>query len=436
MRRLLIVSLFVSLKLSAQDATISVDVSKPTAPVSPDLHGIFFEEISHGGEGGLYAELIQNRGFEESRIPPGCSLDSGWLSPPATPHYGTGKVIDWKMKWEPVNQWPAWSLQTEGKSKASISLDKTNPLNNATPQLLKVVIDSLGKDQRVSVVNEGFWGIRVDEGAEYNLTFYTRTDNYRAPVEAYLIGSDEKVLATSILKTIAGKGWTKHTCVLKATDTDEKAKFFLTFRGVGTVWIDFVSLFPKKTFKSRPNGMRPELANYLAELKPAFIRWPGGCFVEGISTESAPNWKKSLGPIEERPGTYSPWGYWSSDGIGYHEFLQFCEDIHSDAMYVFNCGVSCEMRSGVFLSDEKVPGILADILDGIEYAIGPVNSKWGALRAKNGHPTPFPLKYIEVGNEQIGERYGKRFNIFYKAIKDKYPQLEILAAMGIAHLDK
>ncbi|HEY8937120.1 MAG TPA: hypothetical protein VIM65_17960, partial [Cyclobacteriaceae bacterium] len=189
MMRFLVVCLFFSAKLLAQDATISIDVKKPMAKVSPDLHGIFFEEISHGGEGGLYAELIQNRGFEESRIPPGCSLDLGWLAPPATPHYGANKVVDWKMKWEPVNQWPAWSLETSGKSKATLSLDKTNPLNSATPQSLKVDIKAADKDNKISVINEGFWGIRVDKDEVYNLSFYVYSTNYRAAVEASLVGA-------------------------------------------------------------------------------------------------------------------------------------------------------------------------------------------------------------------------------------------------------
>ncbi len=147
-----------------------------------------------------------------------------------------------------------------------------------------------------------------------------------------------------------------------------------------------VSLFPAKTFKNRPNGLRPDLAQIVADLKPGFIRGPGGCFAEGITIESRPQWKRSLGPIETRPGTYSPWGYWSTDGFGFHEFLQFSEDIGADALWVVNVGVSCSFRSGTFLPDSDVPGLIQDTLDAIEYATGPATSKWGAVRAKNGHP--------------------------------------------------
>jgi alpha-N-arabinofuranosidase len=428
--------LLVQVKTFAQKATLTIDVNNKGAKISPSLHGIFFEEISHGGEGGLYAELIQNRGFEENNIPPGCSLDSGWIIPPRTPHFSSNAVSDWKMKWEAIGQWPAWSLQTTGKAKAEVSLSSKQPLHAATPHSLQLDIKAADKAGSVSVVNDGFWGIRVDKGESYNLTYYIRTKKFSGPITASLKAEDGRTLASYTFDDVKSSSWKKYTCILKASDSDFNAKFYLSTNAPGTVWFDFVSLFPAKTFKSRPNGMRVDLANYLADLKPSFIRWPGGCFVEGISTESAPNWKRSLGPLTERPGTYSPWGYWSSDGIGYHEFLQFCEDIGADAMYVFNCGVSCEMRAGVYSPDERIPGIIADILDGIEYAIGPVSSKWGAVRAQNGHPEPFPLKYIEVGNEQVGERYAKRFNIFYKAIKEKYPQLEVMAAMGIAHLHK
>jgi alpha-L-arabinofuranosidase len=182
--------------------------------------------------------------------------------------------------------------------------------------------------------------------------------------------------------------------------------------------------------------MRKDLAQYLANLKPAFVRWPGGCYVEGINIENAANWKRTLGPVEKRPGTYSVWGYWSSDGFGYHEYLQFCEDLGAEALYVFNAGVSCEYRSGTFIPEDSLQPVVDDVLDAIEYAIGPVNSKWGKVRVANGHPKPFPLKYVEIGNEQHGPRYAKRYNIFYDAIKKKYPQLTLMASMGIGDINK
>jgi len=286
---------------------ITIDAKKTGASVSPDLHGIFFEEISHGGEGGLYAELIQNRSFEESRIPEGCTLDSGWIIPPHTDHFSAKKVVDWKMPFEAKSDFPAWSLSTSGKSIAKISLDLSEPLYKETPRSLKLDIERADPSGKVSVVNEGFWGINVVKDETYELTFYVRSKKYSGNVVASLVGADGRELASKKFEKV-GSGWTKYTTTLKAKDSDPKATFQLTFSAKGTVWLDFVSLFPTKTFKSRSNGMRVDLANYLADLKPAFVRWPGGCFVEGISQESAPNWKRSLGPLEKRSGTYSPRG--------------------------------------------------------------------------------------------------------------------------------
>jgi alpha-L-arabinofuranosidase len=421
-----------------QKAIITIDAGKPGASVAPTLHGIFFEEISHGGEGGLYAELIQNRGFEESRLPPATTVQDGWLIPNRTPHFGlpNNRASDWRMRWPVRSEWPAWSVQKPDAGDITLALTDRQPLNGSTPRSLQVTINKPDANGNSSLENEGFWGINTVKGETYNLTFYAHTDRYTGPLHVSLQSPDGAVLARYSFKTIASPQWKKFTCRIKADGSHPKAKFVMSFGSTGTVWLDFVSLFPAKTFKNRPNGMRPDLAQYLADLKPSFVRWPGGCFVEGINVESSPNWKRSIGPVEKRPGTYSPWGYWSSDGFGYHEFLQFSEDIGADAMYVFNAGVGCEMRSGTFIPDEKVDSIIADILDGIEYAVGPVTSKWGKVRAANGHPKPFPLKYIEIGNEQSGPRYARRYNWFYDAIKKKYPGLQIMASMGIGDVNR
>jgi alpha-L-arabinofuranosidase len=421
-----------------QKATITIHAHQPGARVEPTLHGIFFEEISHGGEGGLYAELIQNRGFEESRLPPATTLENGFLVPNRTPHFGlpNNRASDWRMRWNVKSPWPAWSLQNSEQADISLALSQEKPLNEAAPNSLQVTINKVDASGKNDLVNEGFWGINTVKGDTYNLTFYARTDKYTGPLTVSLQSKEGNVLVSHRFTSIASKEWKKYTCQLKAQQGDPKAQFVMSFGSTGTVWLDFVSLFPAKTFKNRPNGMRPDLAQYLADLKPSFVRWPGGCFVEGINVESSPNWKRSIGPVEKRPGTYSPWGYWSTDGFGYHEFLQFCEDIGADGMYVFNAGVGCEMRSGTYIPDEGVDSIIADILDGIEYALGPATSKWGKVRAANGHPKPFPLKYIEIGNEQSGPRFARRYNWFYEAIKKKYPQLKIMASMGIGDVNK
>lgn len=424
---------------SQRQATITIDANKPGAAVASTLHGIFFEEISHGGEGGLYGELIQNRGFEESRVPAGTKIENGWLIPTSgTPHYMLQpRVSDWRMRWPLRSQWPAWSLETAGTDNIKIQLTQDKPLTEATPNSMQVDIQALDAGGKNNLVNEGFWGIKANAGELYNLSFYARTDDrYKGALTVSLQSQDGKVLAQQVLNNVKGSNWKKYSCTLKPTTTDLKAKFVFTFGSTGTVWLDFVSLFPQQTFKNRPNGMRRDLAQYLADLKPAFVRWPGGCFVEGINIENAANWKRTIGPQEKRPGTYSVWGYWSSDGFGYHEYLQFCEDLKAEALYVFNAGVSCEYRSGTFIPDDSLQPVVDDVLDAIEYAIGPATSKWGKVRAANGHPKPFPLRYVEIGNEQHGPRYAKRYNVFYEAIKKKYPQLILMASMGIGDINK
>ncbi|WPV63942.1 alpha-L-arabinofuranosidase C-terminal domain-containing protein [Chitinophaga sp. LS1] len=410
-------------------STIEVKSLRSEDTIPSTLHGIFFEEISHAGEGGLYAEMIQNRGFEESRIPAGTKLVNGMLEAPPT---------EWKMEWPYKSDWPAWSVKRDSNDDKVVSgtnaklispnvfLTIDHPLSAATPHSLKLQAPA-------TLINEGFWGIAVKAGESYQLSFYLR--GYKGTVTAGLTSHDH-IIAAHQFDIATNNDWQKYECVLVPDSTADKAKFFLDFGSKGTANVDFVSLFPIKTFHNRPNGLRNDIATLIDSLHPSFVRWPGGCFVEGITIESAPNWKNTIGKLENRPGTFSPWGYWSSDGFGYHEYLQFCEDIHADALFVFNAGTSCEYRSGTSVPDSLLQPYIQDALDAIEYAIGPVTSKWGALRTSNGHPTPFPLKYVEVGNEQHGPVYAKRYNRFYDAIHAKYPNITILASMGIGDVNR
>jgi alpha-L-arabinofuranosidase len=421
-----------------QNAVINVDVAKTGAVVSPTLHGVFFEEISHAGEGGLYAELIQNRGFEEANIPLGMKLVNDVIVPPQTPGFTTpdNAVSDWRMDWPIKSEFPAWSYQMQGNAKAIVSRTAIHPLNNATPHSLQIDISQAGNNNKVAIINEGFWGINVLKDDIYNLNFYLRCEQYKGDITVQLQSKDGTVLSSHTFNNINNSGWKKYSASLLANASNDKAIFVLLFNGKGKVWVDFVSLFPAKTFRNRPNGLRQDLAQYIADLKPAFIRWPGGCFVEGITIQTAPDWKTTIGPVEQRTETYSPWGYYTSNGFGYHEYLQYCEDIGAAALYVFNAGVSCEYRSGTFVTEDSLQPYIQNALDAIEYAIGPVTSKYGQLRAKTGHPKPFPLKYVEVGNEQSGPHYAARYNTFYNAIKSKYPQLQIMASMGIGDVNE
>jgi alpha-L-arabinofuranosidase len=423
-----------------QQASFKINTAKVKNTVSPNLHGIFFEEISHGGEGGLYAEMIQNRGFEESRVPPGAVVTpQGMLdgNPNKTPHYNlNGRPSDWRMPWPVKTPMPYWHVKTGEGGEVEAKLSTADPLTTATPQSADVSVNKLSANNKDYFLNDGFWGINARKGDTYKLSFYAKTGTYSGPLTVVLLSETGEEIASHTFRSVTSNKWKKFNCNFVPTKTAGKAKFAFRFDAVGTISFDFVSLFPAKTFKNRRNGLRQDLAQYLADLKPAFVRWPGGCFVEGINVESAPNWKNSIGPLENRPGTFSVWGYWSSDGFGYHEYLQFCEDINSDALYVFNAGVACEFRSGTFIKDEDLQPVIDDVLDAIEYAVGPVTSKWGKVRAANGHPKPFPLKYIEVGNEQHGPWYAKRYNRFHDAIKKKYPDIKIISSMGIGDINR
>lgn len=416
--------------------TIDIDATKPGAKVPSSLYGIFLEEINNAGEGGLYAEMVQNRGFEDANVPPACLVENGQLVPPRTPHYWENKPNQWTMAWPYTSPFPSWRLETKGGAKASIRLDDSHPLSQESKNALRMDVSALPKGARASLVNEGFWGMNVQKGERYNLSFYVRSNSqYNGPIEATLTGRDGKALATHTFANLGKAGWQKVNASLLATGTDAKATLSLSLGAKGNVAFDFVSLFPAKTFKNRPNGLRPDLGKMIEDLKPAFIRYPGGCYVEGVTIETRPHWEETLGPLEKRTPTFSPWGYWNSNGFGYHEWLQFCEDVHADGLYVFSAGISCAFRSGTYLPDDQLPGLIQNTMDAIEYAVGPTTSKWGKLRAQNGHPKPFPLKYVEIGNEDQGPKYGERVAKFYKVIKAKYPKIKIILSSWIAGID-
>lgn len=427
-------------------ATIRVNLQKEKAPVSADLYGIFMEEISHAFDGGIYAELIQNRSFEEGLVPPGMKLikkEDGNLKmeleklPAGVPEDKWNMPWPWSMNcgWNPNRGLLGWSLQYDGGAKGTMKLTEANAMNKASALSLELTVtppeEAFGQ---VALVNSGYWGINVQEGTTYNLTFYLRPGSYQGKLTATLETKNGKVLANHKFDTVRpGTSWQKYTATLKATGTDPQACFALSFRGKGTLQVDWVSLFPP-TYKNRPNGLRPDLAKYLEELKPAFVRYPGGCYVEGLSFESAPDWRKMVCPPEDRPGMWGYWQYRSTDGFGYHEFLQFCEDVGADAMYVVFAGMTVHPENN-WPIDELEP-VIQQTLDSIEYAVGPVDSKWGKVRAKMGHPKAFPLKYVEIGNEHPPALYGDYYKKFRDAIKAKYPDMTVIMSMYWSGLNR
>ncbi len=413
---------------SQPEGQIVVDMAHKGATISSSMYGIFFEEINHAGEGGLYAELVQNRSFEEKEYPEGYYAEGDRLYPGSAKNHLTGDTYSSFFKWN-EEEVPGWSLETKGEEKARMQLTKNNPLHKAAANSLQITIPESAEE--VSLINEGFWGMGVKGKERYNLRFYLRAPDYTGNVTARLISSAGKVLAGSPVKLSDNTGWNEYKLTLVPDTTDAKARLALSFDEAGTVWVDYVSLFPRKTFKNRPNGLREDVAQFLAGMRPGFVRWPGGCVVEGITLNNRFEWKKTLGDPMTRPGEYDTWGYRNTYGFGYHEFLQFCEDLDSEGMFVCNVGLGCQARVGDACTEEEVQFYIDDVLDAIEYAIGDKSTTWGAKRAEAGHPEPFPLKYVEIGNENWGPVYNKRFDLFYDAIKTKYPQLTLISNHGL-----
>jgi alpha-N-arabinofuranosidase len=310
-----------------------------------------------------------------------------------------------------------------------MQLTKKNPLHEATPNSLQISIPQ--NPGEVKLINGGFWGIGVKNGERYNLRFYLRAPNYKGTLVARLVSAAGDVIAEKPVNIKNDTGWNEYKLVLIPGKTEAKARLTLCFKSAGTVWIDYVSLFPEMTFKNRPNGLRKDVAEFLEALHPGFIRWPGGCVVEGITLNNRFEWKKTLGDPMTRKGEYDTWGYHNTYGFGYHEFLQYCEDIGAMGMFVCNVGIGCQARVGDACTEDKVNFYINDALDAIEYAIGDPSTKWGLKRTAAGHPEPFPLKYVEIGNENSGPVYNRRFDLFYSAIKAKYPQLVLISNHGL-----
>ena len=415
---------------SKPDAQISIDAAQRGANVPSSLYGIFFEEINHAGDGGLYAELIQNRGFEDTVIPEGYRVEGDKVYPPAVCNHLTGSKPhpDLSFRW-PTDKIPAWSLEQQDGTGASMTLTTEFPLNSATPTALKVTLPAQG---RVALSNTGFWGINIEEGKSYFLRFNTSNGNrFDGKATVKLVGADGTELCNRPLGIDPDKNWCQYTGELVATGTDHKARFVIELEGKGTLLLDYISLFPAETFHNRENGLRKDIAETLEAMRPAFVRWPGGCVVEGITLSNRIKWKETIGDPATRPGVYDTWGYRTTMGFGYHEFLQFCEDINAEGMFVCNVGLGCQGRAGDACAENEVDFFINDVLDAIDYALGDGTTVWSRKRVENGHPAPFPLKYVEIGNENWGAVYEKRYDKFYKAIKAKYPQLKLISTLGL-----
>ena len=385
---------------AANAATLEVQVDQPGAKINPAMWGIFFEDINFGADGGLYAELVKNRAFE---------------------------FPDAMM---------GWSKLSPSKARGQLSFHNENPFNAANPHYLR--IESEGKDL-FGVANEGFRGMGVKAGEAYNFSAQIRNVSGSPALRIELYSSDGALLDTVKLEKFSSD-WKKITAVLHPKDTDAKAKLYVLVDGQGAVDLDFISLFPENTWKHRPGGLRADMVQALADLHPGFMRFPGGCIVEGSELNNRYQWKKTIGPVEERELLINRWNYeflhrpapdyFQSFGLGFLEFFQLCEDIGAEPLPILSCGIACQFNSGELCPLDQLGPYIQDALDLIEFANGSAATRWGAKRAALGHPEPFHLKMMGVGNENWDAPYLERYAKFHAALKAAHPEIQLVSSAG------
>jgi alpha-N-arabinofuranosidase len=383
-----------------QPATLTIDTAKPVAAVSPNLYGLMTEEINYAYDGGLYAELVNNRTFQSNRGP---------------------STAD-------------WTILENGNARATMAIDKTTGPSKALPLSLKLTVDTAAQHSEAGIVNSGYWGIPVRPSEQYHGSFYAKADNANiGAVTISLINDKTGVPAATATIPALSTDWKRYEYTLKTGALTASAANHLTLsvEHPGTAWFSLVSLFPP-TYQNTANGNRIDLMQKLAAMHPAFLRFPGGNYLEGDHINERYEWKKTIGAQVDRPTHPSPWNYHSSDGLGLLEFFEWCEDLHMQPLLAVYAGYS--MRQEHVDAGPALEPYVQDALDEIEYATGSTSTKWGAIRAKDGHPAPFHINYIEVGNEDFFDKsgsYSGRYAQFYKAIKAAYPDIQIIATTPV-----
>lgn len=383
-----------------------------------DLYGIFFEDINRAGDGGLYPEMLRNRSFEDSVLPEGyiqqedgihVKTVSGWLD-----EFCNGEGLCRWVKGNNISETeiPAWYTHN-----AKMELELTDTLNEHRDAALRIQFEKDG-----SLTNTGYCGISVKAGESYSLYLFAKAKEEIGLDVA--IEYQGKVLTGNSL-VVSGQEYTRYDMKLTAAEDCHEAQLTISCKEGGEVLLGFISLMPDNTYMG--HGLRTDLVEKLKGMSPKFMRFPGGCIVEGTTPSTAMRFRDTVGPAWERPSKLFLWHYRSTLGLGFHEYLQLCEDLGMEPMYVCNCGMTCQGRKSVLLEGEALDEMVQDTLDAIEYAIGSKESKWGRLRASMGHPEPFKMTYLEIGNENWGPDYEKRYNMIYKKVKELYPQIKTIA---------
>jgi alpha-L-arabinofuranosidase len=404
---------------------IEIQADKVMAKLPPTFYGLMTEEINYSYEGGLYGELIRNRSFKADAINEVIKPEN---YDPAKNYPVKIAVGNTPKFWQAIN--------------AEIALDTNTVLNAALNVSLRVDTSNASKETPAGVANGGYWGIPLRPNTSYHASFFAKSKNFSGPLTVALESADgKKVYATA---EVAGTGddWKKFEATLtigEITPSKDNRLVITTtkpgtfFNHHGTVWLQQVSLFPP-TYKNRPNGDRADISQLLADAQPKFLRMPGGNYVEGDYFNERFNWKQMVGPVDQRPGHRSCWGYWSTDGFGLPEFLGWCQDLNMEPVLAVFAGYT--LRHDVIPAGDKLAPYVQEALDEIEYVTGDASTKWGAQRVKDGYPNPFTLHYVEIGNEEWFDRSGSydgRFAQFYDAIRAKYPQLKLISTIGYEH---
>ena len=381
-----------------------IDLSQPGFPVSPTFYGMMTEEINHAYDGGLYAELVQNRSFKDD---------------PKGPAH--------------------WSLVSASTGNA-IALDETLPINAALTTCLKLTVGDVSQS-RVGVANEGYWGIPAVSGTTYHVSFFARSDaTATGPLLVSLESTDGRSIYASGQVAALNPNWARYSLTLAVGQItpDAHARLVIYTTNTGNYWFNLVSLFPP-TWHNRPNGNRVDIMKKLVALHPAFLRFPGGNYLEGYAVSNRFAWQQTLGDLSQRPGHTGPWGYRSTDGMGLLEFLEWAEDMGAEPVLAVYAGFSLPSdahHGGIAIpSGPDLAPYVQEALDEIEYVSGSVTTTWGARRAADGHAAPFPLHYVEIGNEDfVGDAtrtYNARFAQFFDAIKAAHPDLQFIATVPV-----
>lgn len=385
-------------------------IPKGGKKISTDLFGLFFEDINYSADGGLYAEMVQNRSFEYSPTD--------------------------RREWNPFS---FWEYITPGFSYGSINVETTDPVHPNNPHYIVLNIEHVG-DSGIGIRNYGFDRMVIKNGENYDFSLFARQLSEK-PITLWvsLQNPGGKVLAENKFTT-SSKDWTKYTSTLRPSLSSDSASLVLIAATEGKLALDVISLFPQKTFKARSNGLREDLAQMLADVHPKFIRFPGGCLTHGDGLGNMYRWKNTIGPIEERTEQKNIWGYHQTAGLGYYEYFQFCEDIGAKPLPILPAAVSCQNSGGTWriggTGQQAIPmnemqDYIQDVLDLIEWANGAVTSTWGAKRAAAGHPASFHLEYVGIGNEdKITPEFERRFKMIYDAVKAKYPEITVVGTVG------